>query len=55
MKDVIKMPNYQKLYFHLMHETEKALQLLAQAQRDCEEQYLLQSKAESAENQETPV
>ena len=34
------MPDYQELYLHLMRETEKAIRILVQAQRDCEELYL---------------
>lgn len=31
------MPDYQKMYLHLMRETEKAVRILVQAQQDCEE------------------
>jgi len=34
------MPNYKKMYLHLMRETEKALRILIAAQQTCEELYL---------------
>lgn len=34
------MADYKEMYLHLMRETEKAVQILIQAQRDCEELYL---------------
>lgn len=34
------MPDYQEMYLRLMRETEKAIRILVQAQRDCEELYL---------------
>lgn len=34
------MPDYQKMYLHLMRETEKAVRILTQAQQDCEEIFL---------------
>ena len=35
------------MYFHLMRETEKALQILIRAQQECEEAYLSFSQKES--------
>lgn len=34
------MPDYQEMYLHLMRETEKALRILIEAQRACEEMYV---------------
>lgn len=34
------MADYKEMYLHLMRDTEKAIQILIQAQRDCEEMYL---------------
>ena len=34
------MPDYQAMYLHMVRETEKAMNILIQAQRDCEEMYL---------------
>lgn len=34
------MADYKEMYLHLMRDTEKAIQILIQAQRDCEELYL---------------
>ena len=31
---------YKKLYLHMMHECERALRILIQAQQDCENQLL---------------
>ena len=31
---------YRKLYVYMMHESERALQILIQAQQDCEERLL---------------
>ena len=38
------MADYREMYLHLMRETEKALRILIQAQRDCEELYLRDSE-----------
>jgi len=34
------MPDYKEMYFHLFRATERAINLLIQAQQDCEEMYL---------------
>ena len=34
------MPDYKEMYLHLMRETEKAISLLAEAQRECERRYI---------------
>lgn len=34
------MADYREMYLHLMRETDKAIELLIQAQRDCEEMYI---------------
>ena len=39
------MPDYKEMYLHLMRNTEKAIQILIEAQRDCEEMYLRASES----------
>ncbi|MDE6260074.1 MAG: hypothetical protein K2M42_04325 [Oscillospiraceae bacterium] len=39
------MPDYKEMYLHLMRNTEKAIQILIEAQRDCEEMYLSASES----------
>ncbi|WP_312279731.1 hypothetical protein [Oscillibacter sp.] len=34
------MPNYKEMYFQLFRETEKAIDILIEAQRKAEEQYI---------------
>ena len=34
------MADYKEMYLHLMRNTEKAIQILIKAQRDCEEMYV---------------
>lgn len=34
------MPDYRKMYLHLMRKTESAIRILVKAQQDCEELYL---------------
>lgn len=34
------MPDYREMYLHLMRETERAVRILIDAQRACEELYL---------------
>lgn len=43
---------YKKLYLHMMHECECALQILIRAQQDCE-QWLLDAE-DKGETDETP-
>ena len=43
------MADYKEMYLHLMRNTEKAIQILIEAQRDCEEIYL------SAPNPKPPI
>ena len=38
--EVRKMPDYKEMYFHLMHETSKAIKILKKAHLDCEEMFL---------------
>ena len=38
------MPNYKKMYIHLMRETEKAIRIMMKAQQDCEELYITTSE-----------
>ena len=33
-------PNYKEMYFKLMNATEKAIEILIQAQNECEEIYI---------------
>ena len=40
------MPNYKDMYFTLMRETSKALDLLIDAQKACEELYINSDDAE---------
>ena len=42
MKDFMEdnLQIYKKMYLKLMRETEKAIEILVQAQQDCEELYL---------------
>ena len=42
--EVKKMPNYKKMYIHLMRETEKAIRIMMKAQQDCEELYITTSE-----------
>lgn len=41
------MPDYKKMYFKMMDATEKAIEILIEAQRECEEIYI------SAEDEQT--
>ncbi len=34
------MPNYKEMYFDMVRETEKAINILIQVQRKCEELYI---------------
>lgn len=34
------MPDYKELYLTMMRETEKAIRILVEAQKNCEERYL---------------
>lgn len=40
MERVIKMPDYRKMYLEMIHETEKAIQILVNVQRQCEDIYI---------------
>lgn len=41
------MENYRDLYFHMANAAEKAIQILIQAEQDCEEAYLSFSDPEA--------
>jgi len=41
--------NYKEMYLELMRATEKAINILIQAQRDCEEKYISESEDGTAE------
>ena len=43
------MPDYREMYLHLMRETEKAINLLIEAQRECERQYVEPEEENSEE------
>ena len=42
------MPDYKEMYLHLMRETEKAIGILIEAQRECERRYI-ESEDENTE------
>lgn len=49
------MADYKEMYLHLMRDTEKAIQILIEAQRNCEEMYLSASEPKlTVLNQEEP-
>lgn len=55
VKEVINVADYKEMYLHLMRNTEKAIQILIEAQRDCEEMYLSAPEAKlTVLNQEGP-
>ena len=41
--------NYKEKYLELMRAAEKAINILIQAQRDCEEKYISESEVSTAE------
>ena len=43
------MPDYKEMYLHLMRETEKAISLLAETQRECERRYIESEDEDSGE------
>lgn len=45
------MDDYKEMYYHMAHEVERAMRILEQAQKDCEEMYLAQG---DSEEQQTP-
>ena len=38
------MPDYREMYLNMVRASEEAINLLIQAQRDCEERYLAESE-----------
>ncbi|MGN1030706.1 MAG: hypothetical protein ACI4PQ_03800 [Butyricicoccaceae bacterium] len=40
------MADYQEMYLELMRDTEKAIRILVEAQRKCEELYLVSEETE---------
>lgn len=40
------MPDYKELYLTMMRETEKAIRILVEAQKNCEERYLQSEEME---------
>ncbi len=47
------MPDYQKMYVTLVHETEKAINILIDAQRKCEEMYIGEEETDAINTQES--
>ncbi len=45
-------PNYQAMYYKMMDATEKAIEILIKAQRECEEMYVDAAEAEIPADQE---
>ena len=43
------MPDYKELYLTMMRETEKAIRILVEAQKTCEERYLQSEETEGEE------
>ena len=41
------MPDYKELYLAMMRETEKAIRILVEAQKTCEERYLQMEEEKS--------
>ena len=44
--EVDNMPDYKELYLTMMRETEKAIRILVEAQKNCEERYLQSEEME---------
>lgn len=40
------MPDYKKMYFKMAKETERAIRILISAQKECEELYISEKRAE---------
>lgn len=40
------MPDYKEMYLHMARETEKAVRILVEAQRQCEEMYISAPEAD---------
>ena len=40
MQWVMKMPNYKEMYLKMMRASERAINILIEAQQECEEMYL---------------
>lgn len=40
------MPDYEEMYFHMARKVEKAVRILTEAQRQCEEMYISSAQAE---------
>ena len=45
-------PNYQAMYYKMMDAAEKAIDILIEAQRECEEMYVNAEEAEIPADQE---
>ena len=50
--EVMNMPDYKRMYLEMFRETEKAIEILIAAQRQCEEMYI---NAPEAKIQMLPV
>ena len=49
--EVIRMTDYQKLYLTMFRASEKAIELLIEAQRKCEEEVLRSGEDENSETE----
>jgi len=49
--EVIKMTDYKKLYLTMFRASEKAIELLIEAQRKCEEEVLRSGEDENSETE----
>lgn len=49
------MPDYQKMYHTMVWAAEQCIQLLADAERACEELYLNEEESEREEEKEGPA
>ena len=43
--------DYKELYLHAMHEMERAIRILEEAQKECEERYLTMSEEQNEKRQ----
>ena len=43
---MMKMPDYKEMYFKMVRASERAINILIEAQQRCEELYIFETKAE---------
>lgn len=48
---MVKMPDYEKMYLTMVNAAEEAINLLIQAQRECEELYISSLEQEDSETE----